>query len=160
MNTTIEFLDAVKAKHCLTSDYALSKFLCESNQRISNYRVKRSFLDDSMAVKVAEALEIDPLYVIASVHAERAKKETEKKVWTDILEKLGGIAASVVIGFAACALPSPDAFAGASGVHSVYYVKSWIMAAIKKAATACSCGEVDQNSVIAQTVKPLLPPTI
>lgn len=123
MNTTIEFIDAVKAKHGLVSDYALAKFLGESHQRLSSYRVKRTYLDDLMAVKVAEALEIDPLYVIASVHAERAKKETEKKVWTDILEKLGGIAASVVIGFAACALPSPDAFAGASEVHSIYYVK-------------------------------------
>jgi hypothetical protein len=126
MNTTIEFLDAVKAKRGLASDYALANYLGESHQRISNYRVKRSFLDDSMAVKVAEALEIDPLYVIASVHAERAKKESEKKVWTDILEKLGGIAASVVIGLALTALPSPDAFASAQNSHSVYYVKCYL----------------------------------
>lgn len=124
MNTTNEFLDAVKAKHGLASDYALCKKLGVSSSRIGNYRTNRSVFDDLMAVKVAEALEIEPLYVIASVHAERAKKDGEKKVWTDILEKLGGIAASVVIGFTACALPSQDAFAGATSAHSVYYVKS------------------------------------
>lgn len=124
MNTTNEFLDAVKAKHGLASDYALSKELGVKPSCISNYRSNRSYLDDLMAVKVAEALEIDPLYVIASANAERSKKDSERKVWTDILERLGGLAASVVIGLALSALPAPDAFAGGHKAQSVYYVKS------------------------------------
>lgn len=128
MNTTNEFLDAVKAKQGLASDYALCKFLGESTARIGNYRSKRSFLDDLMAVRVAKLLEIDPLYVIASANLERAKKESEKSAWLDILEKLGGIAATVVIGFAACALPAPDAFAAGSAFNNnldsnIHYTK-------------------------------------
>ncbi|MDP1897794.1 MAG: DUF3693 domain-containing protein [Sulfurimicrobium sp.] len=123
MNTTNEFLDAIKAKHGLVSDYALCKKLGVSSSRIGNYRSKRSVFDDLMAVQAAKLLEIDPMYVIAAVHAESAKKESERKVWTDILEKLGGLAASVVIGLALVALPSPSAFAASQSAHSVYYVK-------------------------------------
>ncbi|MBZ0105543.1 MAG: hypothetical protein K8H84_07910 [Sulfuricella denitrificans] len=118
MNTTIDFLDAVKAKHGLVSDYALAKELGVRQSCIGNYRAKRSYLDDLMAVKVAEALEIDPMYVIASANAERSKKAEEKKVWTDILEKLGGLAASVVIGLALTALPSPSAYAAAAQLQN------------------------------------------
>lgn len=124
MNTTNEFLDAVKAKHGLISDYALCKKLEVSSSRIGHYRKNRSVFDDLLAVKVANLLEIDPLYVIAAVHAESAKKESEKKVWTDILERLGGLAASVVIGLSLSALPAPQAHAGGISNHSVYIMLS------------------------------------
>jgi len=82
MNTTIQFLDALKARHCGASDYAISKILGVTQQTVSRYRVGKDFLGDSTAIRVAKLLEIDPAYVVACAHAERAKAEDEKAVWT------------------------------------------------------------------------------
>lgn len=125
MQTTIEFLDALKAKHGGISDYAIAPMLGITRGAVSKYRVGKDYLGDSTAIRVAELLEIDPAIVIASVHAERSKSEKEKAVWREILEKLGGVAASVVIGIASYTLPVHQAEASVlnSGAN-VYYVKS------------------------------------
>lgn len=100
MKTTIDFLNAVKAAKNLTSDYQLAKFLGLTQSSISLSMSGRTYLGDESAIKVAEALKIDPAQVIASVHYERAKKEEEKAVWRGILERLGGVAAALFIGVA------------------------------------------------------------
>lgn len=111
MQTTIEFLDELKARNGGASDYAIAKILGITHQMVSKYRLGKDCLGDSTAIRVAELLEIEPAIVIASVHAERSKSEKEKAVWREILEKLGGVAASVVIGVAAYTLPAPSAYA-------------------------------------------------
>lgn len=84
MKTTNEFLDAVKVRHGLESDYALAKALGVGTSVIGNYRVGRSHLNNTMAAKVAELLALDPLEVIAAAEierAERAKDEKAKGFW-------------------------------------------------------------------------------
>lgn len=121
MKTTIEFLDGLKAKYGLNSDYALWKKSGISQQSLSNYRLGKTHFDDSTAIRVAKLLEIDPAIVVSAVHAERAKSDPEKAVWREIFEKLGGVAASVVIGIAAFTLPVQNVDVGSG--NSVYYVK-------------------------------------
>lgn len=121
MNTTQQYLDAVKAKHGAASDYALSKVLGVSHQQITNYRRKGYGLGNETAIKVAELLEIDPGIVIAAVHAERAKSEAERNAWRSMFEKLGGVAAGLVIGLSAV---SPSPAQAVEQANSVYYVKS------------------------------------
>lgn len=121
MQNTIGFLDAVKSKTGAESDYQLAKVLGVTRGGISSYRTGRTFFDDKMAVKVAGVLGIDAGIVLAAAHAERAKSEAERAAWTSIFEKLGGLAAGVVMGFAV-ASPNP-AQASVEG-KSVYYVKS------------------------------------
>ena len=58
MQTTNEFLDAVKARHQLTSDYQLAKFLGVRQSTISNYRVRKSGFDEAMALRVGEKDEV------------------------------------------------------------------------------------------------------
>jgi len=106
MNTSTDYLDAVKLKTGAASDYAVAKQLSVTKQTISRWRKKEDFLSDQSAIKVAEILGIDSGIVIAAVHAERAKNETEKAAWTSIFEKLGGLAAGVVMGLAV-ATPAP-----------------------------------------------------
>ena len=124
MNTTIEFLDALKAKTGAGSDYQLHKILGVTRSGISSYRCGRSYFDDEVCLKVASILEISPALVFAAVHAERAKSEPEKAVWKSIFEKLGGLAASIAL--AAIILPNPvnTGSAQASQRETVYYVKS------------------------------------
>lgn len=84
LKTTIDFMDAVKARHGIKSDYELSKALGVSQQTISHYRNRGSAMDTKMAVKVAELLALDPLEVIAAAEierAERAKDEKAKGFW-------------------------------------------------------------------------------
>jgi len=107
MNTTCDFLDAIKARHNLPSDYALSAKLGITRQCMSRYRQKSDYLGDSTAIRVAELLEIDPAIVVAAAHQERSKKPEEKAVWESILQKLGGAAALVLIGVGGLSAPSP-----------------------------------------------------
>jgi len=81
MRNTLEFLDAVKARHQLTSDYQLAKFLGVRQATISGYRNGSRALDETMAMKVAAALALDPAHVLACIAAERAKDEAIKKAW-------------------------------------------------------------------------------
>ncbi|WAL84970.1 helix-turn-helix domain-containing protein [Pandoraea sp. XJJ-1] len=88
MKTTVDFLDAVKIRRDLPSDYALAKLLCIRPSAISNYRAGRSHFDEEIAVRVAEILEIDPMEVIASANYERAKTDTGRALWAGLLEKI------------------------------------------------------------------------
>jgi len=87
MRTTIEFLDALKSKHGGISDYALAKILGVTQQTVSRYRTGRDFLGDSTSICIAELLKIDAGYVIACVHSERARKESEKAIWQRIADR-------------------------------------------------------------------------
>lgn len=124
MKTTIDFLDALKARQGGVSDYAIAKKLGLTCGAVSIWRNGKGYFDDSTSIRVAELLEIEPAIVIASVHAERAKSESEKAVWREILEKLGGVAAGVLLTIGAATLPVQQAEASVlNSVHSVYYVK-------------------------------------
>lgn len=107
MNTTNDFLNAVKAKTGAVSDYALAPKIGLTKQMISRYRLKKDYFSDEYCLKVAEILEIDPAIVIAAIHAERAKNESEKRVWTDIFERLGGVAAALVVSVSLNTTPAP-----------------------------------------------------
>jgi transcriptional regulator with XRE-family HTH domain len=76
-----QYLDDVKTRHNLSTDYALAKTLAVSHGTISNYRKGRSVMDPTLAVKVAELLNLNPLVVIAAAELERARRDDVKKVW-------------------------------------------------------------------------------
>lgn len=78
---TNHYLDEVKLRHDLASDYALAKLLNVSPSRIGNYRGSRAIMDNTICVKVAELLAKNPMEVIAAAELERAKRDDVKKVW-------------------------------------------------------------------------------
>lgn len=85
---TLEFLDAVKKKHGITSDYALAKVLDVPQSSVSSYRNGRRIIDDDMCLVVAQELGIQPITVIAAANAERAKTPEQKARWTGLMEKI------------------------------------------------------------------------
>jgi hypothetical protein len=99
MKTTIEFLDAVKAKHSLTSDYQLSKLLVTTTSRVGNYRSGRSTLDGDMCLKVADALKLDPAYVLNCVAAERSKSEKVKRAYMHAAKIIAPAALALLVVF-------------------------------------------------------------
>jgi transcriptional regulator with XRE-family HTH domain len=106
MKTTKDYLNAVKAKTGAVSDYALAQKLGTSKQLISLYMQKHKPMGDEIALKVAEILEIDESEVLISAHIERTQSETVKNAYKSIFERLGGIAASVVVSSALLISPS------------------------------------------------------
>lgn len=87
MKTTVQFLDAVKEKLGIESDYALAKRLGFSLSAVSNYRTGRRFLDDDSALAIATVLEVHPFSVIANANAERAKTPEQRARWSGVMEK-------------------------------------------------------------------------
>lgn len=138
MKTATYFLDAVKTKHGLTSDYQLAKFLGWSQQRITKYRTGKSpTFDDEAAAQVAAALDLDAAYVMACMAAQRAKTDASRKTWEKAARLLGGTTAAALI--FACALTlAPDAIApdAAAATPSVYYVKFYLSALFALIVTA------------------------
>lgn len=94
---TVEFLDAVKRRHGLTSDYQLAKRLGWNTQRTSSYRNGRRELDDDACVQIAEALDVPPAYVMACVAAARAKDAAIKKHWEAAAKLLKTGTAAVIL---------------------------------------------------------------
>jgi DNA-binding XRE family transcriptional regulator len=87
MKTTNEYLDAVKAKLALPSDYALAKVLGVTPQSMTQYRSGRSSFGVETAVRVGEILELDVHAVYADGQIERAKKPEVSDFWRSVSEK-------------------------------------------------------------------------
>lgn len=121
---TIDFIDEIKKRGLARSDYAVAKLLGTTRSCLSNYRTGRSQLDDETALKVAAVLQLEPGYVLACIHAARAKDPAVMSAWQRAAEACRRGAAAIMIGILiACgfgALPHP---ADASA-KNVYYVKS------------------------------------
>ncbi len=79
-----DFLDAVRRRHKLTSDYQVGKLTGINPSRISMYRVGRREFDDETCLLFAKALDVGPMYVIANIQAERANKPDLRRVWKAI----------------------------------------------------------------------------
>lgn len=92
MQTIDQFLNGMREKHRLSSDYGLAKHLGVRVQVISNYRNKRSLPDEVMASRIADELGLPRGYVLACIAAERASKAenpTLAETWRDVADKLG-----------------------------------------------------------------------
>jgi hypothetical protein len=97
---TADYLDQVKARHSLASDYALAKVLLVSTQHVSNWRAGRNFPDSFACLKLALLLGVKPEQVVGDIEVERAEKsgKTERvTAWRELLAKLGGVAAAVIL---------------------------------------------------------------
>lgn len=92
---TNDFLDELKSLNGNASDYRLAKILEVKAATISNYRHGKSFFDDAVCERVADLLGIQPEYVLACIHAERAKSPSLRTAWTHIAAAFGTAATFV-----------------------------------------------------------------
>lgn len=102
MKTTVQWLDAVKARLDLPSDYAAAKALNVTRSAVSKYRLGRSVFDEKTCIRVAEILGVDPLEVIASARVESAKDAQTRNVWTHALEVFSSGFRTLVLRANAC----------------------------------------------------------
>lgn len=85
---TVDFLDAIRERYQLTSDYKLAKLLGITVQRVSMYRRGSRRFDNQMAVKAAELLGLNAIQVIACVELEREMRPELRKVWEGVAGRL------------------------------------------------------------------------
>ncbi|HEX7890309.1 MAG TPA: helix-turn-helix domain-containing protein [Ramlibacter sp.] len=85
-----EWIDRLKDARGWESDYRAAKELGLSRNTISNYRSGTRTLDDETAVKVAEALEVEPEIIILDQHAERTNSEPARAALAGLLQRISG----------------------------------------------------------------------
>lgn len=83
---TLEYLQAVKTRAGITSDYALAAKLGITRSAVSKLQQGGSSFSDDVALAVAEILEVHPLQVIADANAERAKTPEMRARWLSLIE--------------------------------------------------------------------------
>ncbi|WP_343724289.1 hypothetical protein [Herbaspirillum huttiense] len=84
---TTDYMDQVKAKLNLPSDYALAKVLGISNAAVSALRHGKSSMGIETAMKVGEILQIDEHIIYSHGQIERARTEGARGFWITTLEK-------------------------------------------------------------------------
>lgn len=104
---TTDYVDELRVKLDARSDFALSKLLGIAHNQIGRYRKGGTF-DNTMALRVAELLDVSPLTVIADMELERAKDAKARDTWATFLSKAASIACAATIGIGAGTAPAPS----------------------------------------------------
>jgi transcriptional regulator with XRE-family HTH domain len=110
MKSTLQYLDELRAKLDLPSDYAVANLLGVTRAAVSKWRQGRTTFDDLTACRVADALGVDPMEIIAAANFERADNERARAVWQTMWGKAAG---TIALSLTACAVgalavvPSP-----------------------------------------------------
>lgn len=119
--TSVEFLDAVRARHSIPSDVQLAKFLKIDHSRVSLYRTGRRRLDPNACIKVAAALDLPAEHVFAAVQAERAKRTEHRRIWERLAKLARHAGAAVVLAYAATSpQPAPAAVSSAGAQDCIF----------------------------------------
>ena len=128
---SVEFLDAVRARHGLSSDNKLAVFLNINRGRVSLYRTRSRKLDPKACHKVAAALEVTPEFVMASVQAERATRKKDRLVWMRLarLAKKAQAAALLIaitalLNLSPAGVSQAKGLSGAAAVNDLYIIRS------------------------------------
>lgn len=111
MNTE-EYLDAVKERHEIESDYKLAQQLNITRAAVSKYRKYGKYLDNFTCYQVAESLNIDPRKVLIDIALEKERNEDKREFWQEKLNQLKVIPAVFfisIISFSAIYTPPVDA---------------------------------------------------
>ncbi len=129
---TNEYLDAVRERLNLSSDYKLAKVLKVHQTTISNYRHGRSAIADDVAVRVAELLQLDPARVLADMAAERSSSDQVRAIWSRVAATLSvaalAISASVPGDAKAANLKGFQAGGGGDAAHIIRTaLRRWLL---------------------------------
>lgn len=82
-----------------------------SQSSFNNWRRARALPNDDQARRLAELLQLDPAFVLAVIHGERAKTKETRATWRRVADAFGKAAALVAVAVAP-AIMAPDARAG------------------------------------------------
>lgn len=81
MHNSADFLDLIRERQKLPSDYAIAPILGVTTPTISRYRGCKEAFSDQMAERVADLIQMDEAYVLACAHAQRSKSPKMRTAW-------------------------------------------------------------------------------
>lgn len=144
MKTTADYLDALRVRLAVPSDYALAEKLDMSKQHIHKFRKMHGSFSEEMSLRVADILEIDPAEIILAMHYQREKNAAAKQVWERIYKSMTAVAAVLAI---IAIMPiisvgtfSPDLSYGFLGLTSVSDLSAiYIMRTLPDAIISSAC---------------------
>lgn len=87
MSKTTDLLDQIKTRYKIESKYALAKLLDIPEQYIGYFYKGERTPDDYAATRIALALGMEPIAVIAEIRAEEEKHPTKRQFWRDFLTR-------------------------------------------------------------------------
>lgn len=88
MPSTVQYLDALRAKLHIPNDAELARTLGVQRQTISRYRLLPVSMDDVIALRLAALLGIRPATVLLDMHAERQRDPKIKIVWQEMAKEM------------------------------------------------------------------------
>jgi hypothetical protein len=88
---TTDYVEALRFKLGARSYYHLSQLIGMPESQLARYRKGGTF-DNSMCIRVAQWLEIEPLTVIADMEMERAKDTKARELWANLIQKAAATA--------------------------------------------------------------------
>lgn len=112
---TVDFLDAIRLEHGLSSDYMVAKVMQTTVQNVSNWRSGCRTMGPGACLKVAELLNMKPEFVLASVAAERAKEPEERSAW----ERAAAALAACLVAAVGLVTPPPAEAAAPEAGHCI-----------------------------------------
>lgn len=121
-----EWIDQVAEMLGGASDYAVAKHLNITRATISKYRSERGHMDAEVCIKVAQALGVPELRVIADQEEERAKTPAKRAWWHQI-----ATAAVVIL---SVAVPGKKLDASTHYLASVERAEIYIMRTLRRLA--------------------------
>lgn len=84
---SLDYLDQVKKKLDLPSDYALAKVLGITSTAVGALRASKSAMGIETALKVGEILDVDGHEIYAAGQIERARSPEIRQFWVGVVEK-------------------------------------------------------------------------
>lgn len=114
--TSIKLLNEVRAKTARGTDYAVSKSVGMSPQRLTMILKGGKHLSDDLIVSAAEYIGIDPISMVAKIHQEKSRTEPERLFWKRLANQASRISAMLMLVAGLVTHPS-DALASASGAN-------------------------------------------
>jgi hypothetical protein len=85
---TQDYLDQVKVKLSLPSDYAVAKVLHLTRGAVSALRLGKAHFSDMTALRVSEILGVPFIQVVTDCYIERAREPEVRAAWVGVLEKI------------------------------------------------------------------------
>ncbi|CAN7411563.1 hypothetical protein [Acidovorax sp. LjRoot194] len=112
-----DWIDRVRAQKEWSSDYRVAKELGFRASTISQYRSHGGTLDESIALKIAAALDEQPEIILLDQAIERSKNDEAKSALSRALKRLGGVAACALV---ATTLVAPQPAQASGSTESLY----------------------------------------
>ena len=81
------YIDEFKDRLNLTSDYQLAEELGVSRQQISKIRNGQAAIGRDKCIRIAKALKIEPIEIIACVEAGKEKRVDVRSVWIKLFKE-------------------------------------------------------------------------